>query len=166
MPVVSDASPLLLLAKIGKLNLLKELYHEVVIPSPVRDEVVKYEDEASARIISEFKKGWIKTKDAEISLEIKRVGEKLGLHKGEMHALSVAMQLHIKEFLADDKLARIAARIMGLKAIGCLGVVMKAYETGIITRSDASDSIQRLVKAGLWISPEVLAEVFSSMQEK
>ncbi len=57
-----------------------------------------------------------------------------------------------------------AARILGLRAIGCLGVVMRAYETDIITRNDAIDSIQKLVKAGLWISPEVLAEVFSSIE--
>ncbi|MDP2767864.1 MAG: hypothetical protein Q8O41_10540, partial [Candidatus Methanoperedens sp.] len=130
---VSDASPLLLLAKIGKLNLLEELYKEVIIPSMVKNEVMKYDDRAYSLIISEIKNGWIKQKDVEISSQIKLIGERLVLHKGEMHALSVAMHLNIKEFLADDKLARIAARILGLKAIGCLGVVMKAYETGIIT---------------------------------
>lgn len=50
MPVVSDASPLLLLAKIGKLNLLKELYSEIIIPSQVREEVLKHSDNASLLI--------------------------------------------------------------------------------------------------------------------
>ncbi len=164
MPVVSDASPLILLARIGKLNLLKELYLEVVIPLQVKNEIVKYDDEASFRIVSEIEKGWIKLKDVEISPELNRLGEKLGLHRGEVYALSVAVHLNLEEFLADDKLARIAAKILGLRAIGCLGVVMKAFERGIITRSDAIESIQKLVKAGLWISPEVLAEVFKSME--
>ncbi len=75
------------------------------------------------------------------------------------------MRLDIKEFLADDKLARIAARILGLRAIGCMGVVMKAYETGVITRNDAIESIQKLVKAGLWVSPDVLAEVFKFLEK-
>ncbi len=163
MPV-SDASPLILLAKIGKLNLLKELYTEIVIPSQVRDEVMKYHDNASFMIASEIEKGWVKLEDVEISPEINRIGEKLGLHKGEMHALSVAMHLNLKEVLADDKLARIAARILGLRAIGCLGIIMKAYKKGVVTRSEAIDSIQKLVKAGLWLSPEVLAEVFNSME--
>jgi len=60
-------------------------------------------------------------------------------------------------------LARVAARITGLKAIGCLGVVMKAYETGIITGSEAVNTIRKLVEVGLWISPEVLGEVLTSM---
>ncbi|MGB8217058.1 MAG: DUF3368 domain-containing protein [Candidatus Methanoperedens sp.] len=166
MPVVSDASPLLLLAKIGKLDLLKELYQEIVIPLQVRNEVVENNDKASSLILSGIENGWIKQKDEEISPEIKSLGEKLGLHKGETAALSVAKRLDIKEILADDKLARIAARILGLKAIGCLGVMMKAYENGIVTRSDAIDSIQKLVKAGLWVSPEVLTEVFKSLEER
>ncbi len=166
MPVVSDASPLLLLAKIGKLNLLKELYHEIIIPLQVRNEVVENKDKASSLILSEIENGWIQQKDVEISPEIKRLGEKLGLHKGETAALSVAKHLGLKEIIADDKLARIAARILGLKAIGCLGVIMKAYETGVITRTEAIDSIQQMVKAGLWVSPEVLAEVFKFLEER
>jgi predicted nucleic acid-binding protein len=81
-----------------------------------------------------------------------------------MYAISLAMHLGIREFLADDKMARVAARMSGLRSIGCLGVVMRAYETEIITRNDAVESIQRLVKAGLWVSPEVLAEVFTAMK--
>ena len=165
MPVVSDASPLILLARIGKLYLLKKLYLEVVIPLHVKNEVTKHDDEASFLIVSEIEKGWIRTEDVEISPEINRIGENLGLHRGEMHALSAAMRLNLKEFLADDKLARIAARILGLRAVGCLGIMMKAHQMGIITRNDAISSIQKLVKAGLWISPEVLAEVFNSIEK-
>lgn len=166
MPVVSDASPLLLLAKIGKLSLLKELYQEIIIPLQVRNEVVENKDKTSSLILSEIKNGWIQQKNVEISPEIERLGEKLGLHKGETAALSVAKHLGIKEILADDKLARIAARILGFRAIGCLGIIMKAQEIGIITRTEAIDSIHKLVKAGLWVSPEVLAEVFRSLEER
>ena len=163
MPVVSDASPLILLAKIGKLNLLKDLYCEIIITSQVENEVMVHKDRASTLILSEIKKGWIKTRDAENSLDIVKLGEKLGLHKGETAALGVAKHLGINEILADDKLARIAARILGLRAIGCLGVILKAYETDVITRTEAIDSIEKLVKAGLWVSPEVLSDVFKSL---
>ncbi len=154
MPVVSDASPLILLARVGKL-------------SQVRNEVMKHDDEASFLIMSEIEKGWIKFKaeDQELTPEINRIGTNLGLHKGEMYALNLAVTMGIKEFLADDKSARVAARILGLRAVGCLGVVMKAYHSGIITRNDTIGSIQKLVKAGLWVSPEVLAEVFNSMEK-
>jgi predicted nucleic acid-binding protein len=83
-----------------------------------------------------------------------------------MDALSLAIHLNLKEILADDKIARIAARMLGLRAIGCLGVVMKAYETSIITRNEAIESIEKLVKSGLWLSPEVLIEVFNDIENR
>ena len=164
MPAVSDASPLILFAKIGRLNLLLQLFSEIIIPIQVRDEVIKHDDKSSSLIISEIENGWIKVEEVELSSEIINMGDKLGLHMGEMYALSLAIRLDIREFLADDKMARVAARMSGLRSIGCLGVVMRAYETGIITRDDAIESIQQLVKAGLWVSPEVLACVFTAIE--
>ena len=73
------------------------------------------------------------------------------------------MNVNVKQILVDDKLARVGARILRLQAIGCLGVVMKAYETGIITRSESVNAIQELVRAGLWISPEIWGEVLTSL---
>ena len=164
MPAVSDASPLILFAKIGRLNLLKHLFSEIIIPIQVRDEVIKHDDTASYLITSEIENKWVKVEEVGLSPEISNMGDKLGLHRGEMYALSLATRLDIKEFLADDKMARVAARMSGLRSIGCLGVVMRAYETGIVTRDDATESVQQLVKAGLWISPGVLAEVFTAMK--
>jgi len=43
---------------------------------------------------------------------------------------------------------------------------MKAYGACIITRSEAVNTIQELVKAGLWISPEVLGEVLTSLDSR
>lgn len=164
MPAVSDASPLILFAKIRRLNLLMQLFSEIIIPIQVRDEVTKHYDEYSSLIISEIENEWIKVEEVELSPEISNMREKLGLHRGEMCAISLAMHLDIMEFLADDKMARVAARMSGLRSIGCLGVVMRAYETELITRDGAIESIQRLVKSGLWVSPEVLAHVFASME--
>ena len=81
MPVVSDASPLILFAKIGRLDLLKKLYSEVLIPREVEKEVTMRE--ASA-IISGIREGWIKVEEQELSSEVKELGENLGLHEGEM----------------------------------------------------------------------------------
>jgi predicted nucleic acid-binding protein len=162
MPVVSDASPLILLAKIRRLDLLKKLYSEVLIPKKVKEEVTKQE---VPPIISGIREGWIKVKEVELSSEVKEMGRELGLHEGEIYALSLALHANVKQVLADDKLARVGARILGLQAIGCLGVVMKAYEMDVITRNEAISAIQELVKAGLWISPEVLGEVLTSLED-
>ncbi len=161
MPMASAASPLILLAKIGRVDLLKKLYSEVLIPEEVKNEITRQEN---TPITSGIREGWIKVEEVVLSSEVKEIGEKLRLHEGEMYAMSLALRANLKELLADDKLARVAARILGLRAIGCLGVVIKAYETGDITRNDAVNTIQELVKAGLWISPEVLGTVLTSLE--
>ncbi len=56
MPAVSDASPLILFAKIRGLNRLRHLFSEIIIPIQVRDEVIKHDDTASSLIISEIEK--------------------------------------------------------------------------------------------------------------
>ena len=133
MPVVSDASPLILLAKIRRLDLLKKLYSEVLIPKEVKEEVTKQE---VPPIISGIREGWIKVKEVELSSEVKEMGRELGLHEGEIYALSLALHANVKQVLADDKLARVGARILGLQAIGCLGVV--TYEMDVVQERSIS----------------------------
>jgi len=163
MSIVSDASPLILLSRVEKLNLLKKLYLKVLIPREVEKEVTRQE---VSSITLGIKEEWIKVEQVELSSEVAKIGEKLELHRGEMHALSLALHANVKYFLADDKLARVAARILGLKVIGCLGIIMKAYETGIVTKNEAFETVQKLVKSGLWVSPEVLGEVLTSIEHK
>ena len=62
------------------------------------------------------------------------------------------------------KIGKSCARILGT-GYRCLGVVMKAYEMDVITMNESISSIQELVKAGLWISPEVLGEVLTSLED-
>lgn len=46
MLVVSDTTPLLYLARVGRLELLRELYVEVVVPQTVWDELVETRPDA------------------------------------------------------------------------------------------------------------------------
>lgn len=164
MPVVSNASTLILLAKIGRLNLLQELYSEVIIPTIVKDEIITRKDESSSLLALGLKNGWIKVKDIAVSSEANEIGERLGLHAGEIHALSLALHLNIKEFLADDKLARIAARTLKLKPIGCIGAIKKAYERKLMKKDEAIECIHKLIAAGLWVSPEVIAKALTTFE--
>lgn len=48
MAAVADTSPLILLAKVGQLSLLSELYHQVFIPPAVANELRAKPDTVSA----------------------------------------------------------------------------------------------------------------------
>jgi len=77
----------------------------------------------------EIKKGWIKVERVELSPEVKEIGEELGLHKGEVYALSLALHIKSKDFLADDKLARIAgSKNHGVESCWMLGHYNKSIQ--------------------------------------
>ena len=120
--IVSNATPLIYLAKIGKLNLLKNVFGYIIIPEEVKIEVVdrgKKLGEKDAYINEQgIKDGWIRfssTKVVEISIS---------LEQGEHAALSLAKNLGQKEVLVDEISARTAAQLLGLNPKGTLFVLM------------------------------------------
>ncbi len=64
--IVSNATPLIYLAKLGRLHLLKDFFQEVIIPEEVKRVVVdrgKEQNSVDAFVVEEaLKEGWIKKK--------------------------------------------------------------------------------------------------------
>ena len=60
---VADAGPLIFLAKLGRLNLLKEASAEIYVPAGVMSEIHAKSDKASI-IIAESSKTWLRTRKA------------------------------------------------------------------------------------------------------
>ena len=112
MSIVSNATPLIYLAKAGRLDLLKAVFGEVYIPEEVKIEVVdrgKQLGETDAYLIEKaISEGWLKVLETElIEIPIK-------LEPGEAAALSLAKKLKIGEVLIDEASARVAARLLDL----------------------------------------------------
>ncbi|MBE8540544.1 DUF3368 domain-containing protein, partial [Geoglobus acetivorans] len=127
--IVSNATPLIYLAKAGKLHLLK-IFGEVVIPEEVKIEVVdrgKALEKADAYVIEKaINEGWIRVMKAEM------VNLALELHPGEKAVLSLAKHLGVKEVLVDEKPARFAAKLLGLKPRGTVFVLLRALQEGML----------------------------------
>lgn len=158
--VVSNAGPLIHLAKIGKLNLLKELFHQVSIPDAVKKEVVDRGKEEgmpdSFLIENEINKGWIAVQK-DINDRIKEIAEKVGIEVGEAVAIMLAREKKYP-ILLDDLAARRFAAGLGLKVIGSVGVLIKAVQTQKISKKDALDALDRLAKV-MWLNIEVYEDV-------
>jgi hypothetical protein len=144
---VVNASPIITLAKAGHLTLIPESYF---IPEAVIQEIVKgpMGDPARQAITG----GWGKHR-IEVILEPSVV--EWGLGPGETEVLSCAMQ---KRYVAviDDRAARIAARTLGIRVIGTIGLVLQAHKLGKI--KSAKKVLQDLSKAGLYLSGEVIRD--------
>lgn len=130
--VVCNSSPIIGLCLLNKIELLWELFDEVIIPQEVYNEVVITTE---ARIgvkeleqaVSEGKIKVLKVKNTEL------VNQLYGrLHHGELEVMVLAKELGIKHVIIDDRSARHFADTMMLKTIGLIGLLVIAKQNNKI----------------------------------
>jgi hypothetical protein len=162
--VVSNSSPLIYLAKLNRLTLLKSLFREVSIPSEVYNEVVRkgkphgfLELKCVERAIEE---GWMKVREAKQERKLLMFPE---LDAGEIEVLSLANQLKASLVLIDDASGRLVAEALGLNAKGTVYVILRAASAGAITKGEARNLITELISAGFWISSEIVGKILNAL---
>ena len=130
MSVVSNASPLINLARIGKLDLLHDLYGEVTIPEAAWREVVV---EGAGQPGADEVKGttWIKTHTV-VNRQLVRALQQ-ELDAGEAEAIVLASEMEAELLLMDERLGRETARHLGLRYTGVIGVLIEAKRKGLIS---------------------------------
>ena len=165
MPIVSNTSPLIWLAKIGKIALLKKLFGEVIIPEEVYKEAVErglQEGFSDALAIKEcIEQGWIKISkldEREIKLSQKMTERTFEIHLGEAQAIILARGKNAI-LLMDESSGRAFAETLGLKVRGTLYVVMKALREDLLDRTEAKEMVLALVSKGFRIEPKLLARI-------
>ena len=130
MKVVSNASALINLARIGKLELLHELYGELVIPEAVWQEVVI--EGAGQPGTDEVKAAaWIK-KHVITNKQLLHALQQ-DLDAGEAEAIALASEIKAELLLMDERLGRETAHYLGLRYIGLIGVLIEARHKGLIS---------------------------------
>jgi len=154
--IVSNATPLIYLAKVGKIDLLRKVFGEVFIPDEVNIEVVdrgKRLGERDAYVIERaISEGWLKV----LSAEIVEVPIKLEL--GEAAVLSLAKKLGLREVLMDEVSARVAARLLDLKPRGTVFVLLKALEKKEIDLNEFLEVLNQMIRHGFRLTEEVYVE--------
>ncbi len=151
MIVVSDTSPITNLIKIGRLNLLKEVFQQVIIPDKVRDELLEWK-KIGADITAFESAPWIETQTpADLSL-VK--GMLMYLDEGEAQAIVLAHELKADYLLIDERRGWKQANDMGIRAIGLVGVLLQAKSLRIIPAvMPIVDDLRNI--AGFWLSQDL-----------
>jgi hypothetical protein len=126
--VVSDTSPILNLARIGRLGLLPSLYKQVLIPSAVFEEL-----RASKRdlppAIDLASEAWLIVASASNQQRVQELRADLD---PEAEAIVLAIERRADLLLVDERRARRTATDAGLTVTGLLGVVTRAKRAGLI----------------------------------
>ena len=132
MIVVSDATPIISLAKLDLLYVLGLLYNDVFLPQAVFDEVCrnpKYIAEAKAI----QKPAFIKVRAVDNEQSVKGLMD-AGLDLGECEAIVLAGTLPESLLLMDERKGRQVAFSMGIRIIGTLGMLLQAKELGYVSQ--------------------------------
>ncbi|MGP8322359.1 MAG: hypothetical protein ACT6FE_08610 [Methanosarcinaceae archaeon] len=155
--VVSNSGPLIHLARIDRLNLLKELFGTVVIPIDVKIEVVdrgKAEGAADAFLIEEeMNAGWIVIGETAASENVKEIAEHVGIDTGESAAILLAKRMKCP-ILLDDLAARRFAAGLGMEVAGSIGVLIRSVRDQKMSKGEALIALEGLARV-MWLSIDV-----------
>jgi predicted nucleic acid-binding protein len=158
---VSDTSPLLFLAKLDRLDLLRQTGTEIAAPHAVFREIRQYADEAS-RKLEEARQSWLKAREVtETSLVKVLLAD---LDEGEAEVIALALELGADRVLLDDLDGRRLARRVGLTPVGTLGVLLAARQKGKIPSLRAE--IEKLLESGFRAHEELVARVLRQAGEE
>ncbi len=129
MSVVSNASPLINLARIGKLTLLRDLYGELIVPEAVWQEVV-IEGAGQPGADEVESATWIKTQAATNRQLVNALQQ--DWDAGEAEAIALTLEMGAELLLMDEHLGRETARHLGLRYVGLVGALAEAKRRGLI----------------------------------
>jgi predicted nucleic acid-binding protein len=161
MIVVADAGPLIYLSEVGLLHLLRDLYGVVIVPREVYQEVVvRGEGQPGAAEVAAC--GWIQVSDGSQTNPL-RAGLMAELDAGESAAITLALERSADLVLLDERKGRRVARRLGLLVRGTLGILVEAKKRGHVPL--VAPLLERLVRAGSYLSPAVEEEIRRSAGE-
>lgn len=160
--VVSNSSPLIWLAKIDRLSLLKALFGEVLIPKKVCTETTTDESADSILIREAVEEGWVKVSEEEVR-EAQELARVSGIHLGEAEAILLARKAGLN-ILIDEREASATAQIFGVRPLGTVAVLLLALARGQLGFSAFKDCLDRLISSGFWLTVDVYRRALDEAQ--
>ncbi len=158
--VLTDASPLIGLARIDRLDWLHHLFGVAGVPAPVAAEVLVGEDRPDERRVrAAFDAGYL--------VLIEQVPDRpklLALGAGEAACIRCALA-HADPVLVvmDERLGRRHARSRGIPVTGTAALVGAAKQAGLVESARAE--FARLLTADFRLSPAVIRAVLARVGE-
>ncbi|MBW1796636.1 MAG: DUF3368 domain-containing protein [Deltaproteobacteria bacterium] len=153
MKVVSNTDPIIGLAKIGRIFLLKSMAKEVLIPPMVHRELfgkIGSETEQIDRALNDFMHIGNPT-----PLEPAIQRAIADLDEGEKQAVGLASTIQRDVLLLlDDRAGRQAAEELDIPTTGLIGFLLLAKEKGLVEK--IGPLVEELRNKGYWLSDEVM----------
>jgi hypothetical protein len=125
--IVADASPLIMLARSGLIDVLRVVAGMVIVPEAVWNECISGGSRPGATSIMNARQAG----DIEVRADAVLNDPLPALGQGEVSAIALAMELGCP-VLMDERLGRRVASLHGVKVIGSAAILIAAKERGLI----------------------------------
>ncbi|MBW4495259.1 MAG: DUF3368 domain-containing protein [Oscillatoria princeps RMCB-10] len=163
MPIVSNTSPVLNLAIIDRLSLLRQQFGEIQIPAAVLEELRVDQPLPGSQALREaIAAGWLQVQEVTDRPLVQLL--RRDLDRGEAEAIALALQQSADWTLLDEREGRRIALSLGLNVTGILGVLLRAWRAGDLgSLREVIDDLRS--RAGFRIAPALLAEILTATGE-
>ena len=148
MKIVSDSTPLIHLAKISRISLLKNLFDEIIISKEIYKEIVegkKYGKNEILIIQKLIEEKFILIKEPKSVVEIEN------LDKGEKECISLCKELNISNILIDEKEGFYISQLFDLTPIRTTSVLIIFLDKKIINLKEYKELLKKLVDGGYFL---------------
>jgi len=158
--VVVNSTPIISLALIDKLDLLKRLYDQIFIPPAVQNEVLAG-GPSGIGIVHLQQASWVQVH----ALQDPRRADLLSdLDRGEAEVIALAQEINADLVIMDERLGRRHAGRLGLTLTGTLGVLLKAKERRLVT--EIKPLVEQLQLGGIRLSETVVVQALKLAGER
>ena len=164
---ISNSSPLIHLARLGKLGYMKQVFAFMIIPPAVRKETIEagksdgYSDALNLERLE--REGWLKTQ--ELSTRSKRLAAELDVVVGKGEAEAIALALEKKDrLLMDDHQGRRTAEFYRIETTTTLGLILELLADRALTSIEYQRNVKAYGSQG-WISGDVIQQFIEKGKE-
>jgi predicted nucleic acid-binding protein len=155
---IVNASPTILLARIGQLAWLENLADTLWVPEQVIEEVSAGRNfDPTAATAAEWA-----TRYRIANIEVPTSVRAWNVDPGESQVIAHALRLRTYAVL-DDAAARRCALALGLPVFGSIGVVLRAKQAGLIPK--AEPWVEKLRDAGMFADERLIRAALASIGE-
>ncbi|OGS46892.1 MAG: hypothetical protein A3K66_01175 [Euryarchaeota archaeon RBG_16_67_27] len=161
MRAAVDASPLIYLTKIGRLDVLDQ-YEEILVPPEVLSEIDRglaagHPEALEVRRLVE--KGRLRVRAA------RKPRAEWNLDPGEAAVLALARRAKVDEVITDDRAAIGVAKYIGLRPVSVPFLLLRERRAGRLSQRDFEAALRRLLGTGYYLSPELHARLIAAGRE-
>jgi predicted nucleic acid-binding protein len=148
---VSNSSPLIALEQIWQLELLPQLFRQILVPEAVVRETAPTVDLPA----------WVELRKTTLPDNVAVFPASLGL--GETEAIRLAIEVSADWVLLDDRPARRAASGFQLQVVGTIGVLLASKRRALLPA--LRPCLDLLIQRGFYVAPALYERVLIEIGE-